>query len=285
MTGTVFALVLLSSVLHASWNFAARKVEGNLVVMWLAPAVVGTVLAPFALWLAYQSPTPVIASSTGNIYIVVSGVVHALYYLFLAHTYQHGEISVVYPIARGSGIAATALLGWMLLGETVSFLGAAGVAAVSAGILSMSVPSLRQHRERRGIVLALCVGATIVTYSIVDKKGVEFVKPVVYLCISELLTAAVMFPYVYRKCRTEFVATAKRYWRYGLGIGVFAAISYLLILYAFTMGPVGYIVACREISVAFGAFLGIVILKERLTVAKSIAIVLIVIGLLLVKIA
>ena len=116
MTGTVFALVLLSSVLHASWNFAARKVEGNLVVMWLVPAVVGIVLAPFALWLAYQSPTPVITSSTGNAYIVASAVVHALYYLFLAHTYQYGEISVVYPVARGSGIAATALLGWMLLG-------------------------------------------------------------------------------------------------------------------------------------------------------------------------
>ena len=285
MTGTVFALVLLSSLLHASWNFAARKVEGNLVVMWLVPAVMGIMLAPFALWLAQQSPTPVIASSTGTAYIVASGVVHALYYVFLAYPYQHGEISVVYPIARGSGIAATALLGWMLLGEAVSLLGAAGIAAVSAGILSMSLPALRQHRDRRGIVLALYVGATIVTYSIVDKKGVEFVKPVVYLCIAELLAAALMFPYVYCKCRTELVATAKRYWRYILGIGIFAVISYLLILYAFTMGPVGYIVACREISVAFVVFLGVVILKERLTVAKSIAIVLIVIGLLLVKIA
>ena len=283
MTGTVFALVLLSALLHASWNFAARKVKGNLVAMWLVPAVVGLVLAPFALWLVYQSPTPVSISSAGNVFIVASAVVHALYYLFLAHTYQHGEISVVYPIARGSGTAATALFGWMVLGETVSFLGAAGVAAVSAGVLSMSVPALRQHRERRGIVLALCVGATIVTYSIVDKKGVEFVTPVVYLCITELITAALMFPYVYRKCRTEFGTTAKRYWRYSLGIGAFAATSYLLILYAFTRGQVGYIVACREISVVFGALLGVMFLKERITVAKSIAIILIVIGLLLVK--
>ncbi|MBF0276556.1 MAG: EamA family transporter [SAR324 cluster bacterium] len=283
MSPGAFLLVLSAAFTHAGWNFAARKVSGNMVIMWLSVWCAGLFLSPPAIYVVLSSGLEESMSSTGWQNSIASGVIHALYSILLALAYQHGEISVVYPIARGSGIGLTALLGWSLLEETLSIFGSIGIVLVFAGILFLGIPAYKQSKAFQKISLSLSVGCTIVAYSLVDKVGVNHADPIPYLCIAFLISASCMGPYVWKNHHGSILRTAKLYYPYILVIGIGAGGTYLIILYAFTMGQVAYVVAVREFAVVIGALLGIIFLKEQLTVAKSLAIIAITLGLICIK--
>ena len=101
MNLTAFTLVVVAACLHALWNLAAKRVSGNLSVLWLGLCLAGVALAPFALYSALQSFDP-----AGLPYIVATGLIHAAYFGLLAAGYRHGELSIVYPLARGTDAMA-----------------------------------------------------------------------------------------------------------------------------------------------------------------------------------
>ena len=286
MSTELFVFVLLSAVLHATWNFVARQNAGNLIVFWWSLWVSGLVLLPFVASVAVSLGTTgfVAMMADGWLYVVATGIIHAFYFLLLARAYEHGEISLVYPIARGSGIGLTGFLGWLLLDESLSPFGVAGIALICIGILSMGVAILRYARDaRRGFVSALGVGATIVSYSIVDKAGVGIVHPVVYIFGMFMLSAVLVTPLVAVRGRGRLCRKLAETWRAATLIGVGSTAAYLMILFAMTVGQVGYIVALREFAVVLGAVLGIVFLKERVTPMKVCAVLMIVAGLVCIK--
>jgi multidrug transporter EmrE-like cation transporter len=133
--------------------------------------------------------------------MLATGVIHGLYFLALSAAYQRGEMSVVYPVARGSGIALTAMGGTWLLDEHLSVTGYVGIAAVTIGILLFAVPGWTTRG--RGIRQALAVGATIPAYSLVDKVGTGLVHPVVYIWVMYGLTCGVLALPAYRGDRTR----------------------------------------------------------------------------------
>ena len=283
MDGRVFLLVVFSACCHAAWNFAARKVAGNLAVIWLAMLLAWALLLPAVLGVAlhYGRLPPV--SGPGIACIITTGLVHAVYFGFLAAAYEHGEISLVYPIARGSGIALTAVLARLFLKESVTCLGAVGIGLICVGILTMSAPAYGRRQEGKPVALALCVGATIVCYSLVDKTGVGHVNPVVYLWAMYMISAAVLTPFVLRRHRGTLRDTLRQKGRYTAIIGIGSFATYLMILFAYTWGPVGYIVAVREFAVVIGALAGVIVLKERFTATKAVAVVAITIGMICIK--
>jgi uncharacterized membrane protein len=134
-------------------------------------------------------------------------------------------------------------------------------------------------------VNALLVGASITGYSVVDKLGVGHAHPVIYISAMFTLTALLLAPYVLYGKKTECVFAYTYLKKYIGLIGIGSIFTYLLILFAFRLGPVSYIVAAREFAVVIGSVLGFVILKERLTLRKIVGIAAIVVGLILVKIA
>ncbi len=123
MSTSVFALVMLSAVCHASWNFAARKVKGNYPVLWLSYILACVLMLPFAIIAICRIGIGRALDPHTMVCILATGAWHALYFHFLSHAYQKGEISVVYPIARGSGVALTALGASVLLDETITLPG------------------------------------------------------------------------------------------------------------------------------------------------------------------
>ena len=131
MNLTAFALVVAAACLHALWNLAAKRVAGNLGVLWLGLCLAGVALAPFALYDAWQSFDP-----AGLPYLAATGLIHAGYFGLLAASYRQGELSVVYPLARGAGVAGTALVAWAVTGEGISAAGAAGIGSVAWGFCS-----------------------------------------------------------------------------------------------------------------------------------------------------
>ena len=287
MSTELFVFVLLSAVLHASWNFVARRNAGNLTVFWWSLWISCLVLLPVvALVASAQGIEGFLAMlEEGWFYILITGIIHTFYFLLLGRAYETGEISLVYPIARGSGIGLTGFLGWLLLGESLTTVGVAGIGLICVGILSMGASVLRNAKgARRGFVSALGVGATIVSYSLVDKVGVSIVHPVVYIFGMFLLSAAFATPVVAVRDRGRLWRKLAETWpsRSTL-IGVGSTAAYLMILYAMTVGQVGYIVALREFAVVLGAILGFVFLKERITPLKVGAVLMIVAGLFFIK--
>ena len=283
MTLGVFLLVLFAATCHAGWNYAARKVSGNLVVIWLALLCGNIVLFPFAMgWNIYNGFSGSMSVS-GVGYIMASGVIHSIYFILLAYAYKLGEISVVYPIARGSGVGLTAILAWLILNEEVSIYGAVGIVLILAGIISMGLPIFNRTVKIQGLGLALSVGSIIMSYSLIDNGGVSRVDPVLYMWLMGTVTTILMLPYVFYKHAGTIMQTFKEYYTYILIIGMGSISSYLIILIVFTLGSVSYIVAVREFAVVIGALLGIIFMKEQFTLAKVVGIASIVFGLICIK--
>lgn len=283
MTSQVWLLVLTAAVGHALWNFAARRTAGNLTAMWLALAGGCIWLLPAILFLlATRAPAALVAAG-GYRCVLATGLIHAAYFALLARAYAQGEISLVYPVARGSGIGLTALLAWFLLDESITPAGAAGIGVVLIGILTMGTPALRRGGTTRGFGTALGVGVTIVAYSLVDKVGVGRVHPVLYIWALALITVIILAPFILVGRRHLIWPTVARYW-HGITVMAFGILgTYLLILFAFTMGPVSYIVAARESAVVLGSILGFVFLHERPRALRLAAIACITAGLVLIR--
>ena len=135
----------------------------------------------------------------------------------------------------------------------------------------------------RGLQLALGVGLTIVCYSLIDKIGVGYVQPIYYICGMWIIATLMRMPFVVRQYGMELLATARAFYGYIALIGAASLATYLMILYAYTQGPVSYIIAARESSVVIGALLGWIFLKERLSAVKTIGILAIAGGLMLLR--
>ncbi|MGE3538361.1 MAG: EamA family transporter [Candidatus Tectimicrobiota bacterium] len=281
MTLLLFAVVLLSAVLHALWNLAAKKAAGNLGALWLGICLAALLFWPWAFWVQRTAPL----TARGALYIAATDLLHAWYFGFLGHSYALGDISLVYPVARGTGVAGTALLAWLVLQEHLSLSGVGGIAAICLGTLLLGLGPRRQAQPLAAYGQALCVGLTIMSYAIIDKLAVGQVHPVLYISGMFSLTGLLLTPYVLRWHWAACVYAAQHLKTLMVIIGLGSIGTYLMILFTYRLGPVSYIVAVREFAVVIGALLGVVLLNERLSLRKSLGIASITLGLGLVKMA
>jgi len=279
MSTTIFSVVLLAALLHALWNFAARNARGNLSVLWLGIVLASICCLPFAL----ASVAVDRELMQGLPFILATGVVHALYFALLGKSYETGEISSVYPVARGTGVMGTGLAASVLLAEPISLSGAGGIFCVCAGILLVGTSDRHRRGSLRAIAYALAVGGSIAVYSIIDKVGVELVNPVCYIFGMFSITAFILTPVIFVKHRRECCLALLTMQRHIWLIGIGSMGTYLIILFTYRTGMVSYIVAVREFSVVVGALLGIVILKEHFSPAKGLGIAAVTLGLILIK--
>lgn len=280
MIGLAFSLVVMSAMLHALWNFLTKRVSGNLSVLYIGISGMCVILLPFVL---LRSPNTLIPSAYP--YVIATGVFHAVYFLSLSQAYKFGNISTVYPVARGFGVIGTAIVAILVLSEEVSTKGLCGIVSTGLGIFVIGTSVARGIEGRKGLWFAILVGFTMIGYSIIDKLAMASIDPVVYIFWLFLLSMVLLTPYVLLTRRRELSAAWKQHKKYGIVIGMGATAGYLLILFVFRMSQVSYVVAVRELSVVFGSILGLVYLREALSPGKVIGIALVVAGLILVRIA
>lgn len=287
------ALVLAAAVLHAAWNFATRRSRGNLPALWLSLLLAGLASLPFAVWLAVRDGL----SAQAWMFFAATGGIHALYFSLLAKAYEGSDISLVYPIARGTGVALTAVLAVALGVDRIGVLAAIGIAAVACGIGMMGLghgASAGRHSKAFSVLLALSVGLTIMLYSLTDKLAVssgpaEFLPggglhPIVYICAMFLGAAVFMAPYALWRSWRGILPALRGSKRYVLTIGPASLVTYLLILLAYQLGPVSCVVAFREFAVVIGSVLGFTLLHEEVTAWKVLGIAVIAVGLVLIKV-
>jgi drug/metabolite transporter (DMT)-like permease len=281
MSILAFTLVIISAFLHASWNFATKRVSGDIGVLYIGLCAASLISLPAVLLFLYRD-----GIALSSLYFILgTGAIHAVYFFALSSAYRYGDISVVYPIARGSGVAGTAVVASMLLRENITAIGAGGIFLIVAGTILVGLRFSFQIGHYRGVLFALLVGLMIVCYSIVDKLAVRVTNPVVYIFGMFIAASLIVSPYLLKYRRYEIMRAWRDYKRYSLIIGIGAMTTYLIILFTFRFAYVSYVVAAREIAVAIGAVMGLVILREEFSLRKVIGIGAIVAGLVILRMA
>jgi drug/metabolite transporter (DMT)-like permease len=256
MSGPALVLVVCAAVLHATWNALAKRAEHQFAFLWSSVSLATVLLLPFGIahLSAEQTPTaglPFVAASTG---------IHALYFWALGRSYRFGDFSRVYPMARGLGVALVPLIALPLFGERLSWLGSLGIGLVVLGIAWLGGRASLSRGSAgigagAGTVWAVVTGATIAGYSLVDKAGVARLHPMAYIALMGLGISVLLSPIALAN-RRALATEWRRRWLAILVASGMNLTSYLLVLFAFRLSKVGYVVASRELSILFSAFLG-----------------------------
>lgn len=266
MPAGALALLLAAALGHATWNYLAKGARND-AAFSLAYVIVSLVVYAPVVIIAYAIQRPTLTWEAIVFMAVSGGLFHIAYYYALTTGYRLGDLSLVYPLARGSGPAIAVLGGILIYGERPTALALAGTALVICGILVMTwSSSLRIAGDARiSVLFALLTGAIIGTYTLWDKKGVDLSTPIVYAYGIEIFRAAAFAPFVLmRKAgRVGMVYAWRDERRAVLGIGILAPGAYMMVLAALTIAPVSYVAPVREISILVGAIMGARLLGEQ----------------------
>ncbi len=217
-------------------------------------------------------------------YILGSGAIHAAYYIFLAEAYKRGDLSLVYPLARGSSPLLVIVSAFLLIGERPSALGLLGIGSIVLGLLLLHWSPTGDLELLRGphVPRALLTGVAIASYSTVDKLGVALVHPVPYLLYFHLVSFLLLTPWVMATRGRERLTHLWLHRGKLVIAGGLQNLAYVLVLAAMTLAKVSYVVAAREVNVIFGAVLGAWWLREGYGQKKLVASICVAVGLIVI---
>ncbi len=262
MTATALGLVLLAALLHATWNLLAKRTGGGGVLVWLYGTVSAVLLtAPGLFQIVIERPD---IRPAGLVFMLASAVLHAIYFLVLQRGYRLGDLSVVYPIARGTGPVLTTIAAVIILGERPSAVALSGATLIALGVFALAKPDRQtSHHARRAVAFGLLTGILIAGYTICDKRAVADygVPPMIEQWATSLGLAVFLAPLAIRR-RDEVRERWKTSRREILAIGVLVPAAYILVLAAMTMSPVSYVAPAREVSILFATLMGTHLLSE-----------------------
>lgn len=273
MSSTVMMIVLFAALLHASWNFLVKRVADKHISM--SAVVIGH--APFALAALFSTPLPKLESWP---YLLTGATLHVGYQLFLLNSYRIGDLSQVYPLARGVAPLVVASISVLLLGVDLSWIEVSAVIVIGSGIMSLSMVR-RSDGSRNGqaALLAVITGGFIASYSLVDGLGAREAGTALGFYGWLSLINAVIFAVVMRFTRPGTVTRVIcQDWRLSLLGGGASFFAYAMVTWAFTMAPIALVTALRETSIIFALFLGVIFLRERLDLMKVFATMLTLLG-------
>lgn len=279
MTSLALSLVLAAAFIHASWNFLAKRVSGGVTFVWLFGVLSSLLYAPLAIaTLVKQQPY----LGWGQLsFMVGSGVIHAVYFLLLQQGYRVGDLSLVYPLARGTGPMLSTVAAIALFSERPTPIAIGGTVLIAGGIFLFTSQATKSGEANRmqSISYALLTGACIATYTLWDKYAVSqlAVPPLLQDWASNLARAALLTPFALPR-----LDEVKQLWQTHrqevVGVAVLSPLSYILVLTALTFSPVSYIAPAREISIVIGALMGTQLLAEGNAKGRLIAASLMVLG-------
>ena len=256
-------LVLSSAVIHAVWNLQAKKVGGGLPFVLLT-GIVSTVLylpVVIPVWITFTPELDV----QSVLLIGAGAIIHLVYFMLLMRGYRHGEMSVVYPLARGTGPALTMICAVLFFEEVPTPGAVVGMILIGSGVVILSAPMFKAGLEhlRKGIGYALLTGLLIALYTTFDKRIMVSVAilPLLYDWSASAIRTIALSPLLWRNRRG-----IREVWREHRGKVLFICLvspaGYILMLTAMKLAPVSSIAPLRETSILFGAFLGIRMLGE-----------------------
>lgn len=286
MSLTALGLIVLAGLIHAGWNIAAKKAGGDARFAFFSAVLMMLVWAPLGWWVGRD-----VVPGWGGIewtLVLTSGVLHVVYYVVLLRGYRKSDLTVVYPMARGTGPLLTSLVAITLLGEQISALGVAGIVGVVGGVfLIAGGPGLMRaahdpvarKRVHKGMVYGVVTGVFIASYTVVDGYAVKVVlmSPILVDYMGNFLRVALLAPSVLRDLPTARQLWHTQ-WRYALLVAVVSPAAYVLVLFAMQQAPLSHVAPAREVSMLFAALIGGQLLGEGDRVARLLGAMLIAAG-------
>ena len=261
MTAIAAALVIASAFAHAGWNTIAKRGPAGPAYTWVLVLCEAAVLVPVGIAVAvWGSPT---WSWTYLWVLVVAGALQAVYFLFLRGGYSRGDLSLVYPITRGTGAFAATLMGIVVVGERPGLLPLVGAALIIAAVLFLADPRRGVHGW--AVACAIAAGVMIGLYSWWDRRAVtDIAIPVIlYTWASAVMEAAWLTPAGLRDRAN--LARAWRHWRAAALSGVlrFGAYVFVLLAYAWQHAPLSIVAPLRESGILIAVWIGGTFLGEE----------------------
>lgn len=286
MSLTALGLIVLAGLIHAGWNIAAKKAGGDARFAFFSAFLMMLVWAPLGWWVG-RDAVPGWGAIEWTL-VLASGVLHVFYYVILLRGYRKSDLTVVYPMARGTGPLLSSLVAITLLGEQISALGVAGIAGVVGGVfliaggpglLRAAHDPVARKRVHKGMVYGVVTGVFIASYTVVDGYAVKVVlmSPILVDYMGNFVRVVLLAPSVLRDLPTAAQLWHAQ-WRYALLVAVVSPVAYVLVLFAMQQAPLSHVAPAREVSMLFAALIGGQLLGEGDRVARLLGAMLIAAG-------
>ena len=262
---SIILLVFLSSLIHATWNYLAKTIPSGVLFVWLMAVTTTIFYAPVIIWFIayYGFPT----DFRTLVFLSGTALLHMAYFLVLQKGYQVGDLSVVYPLARGTGPIFATLGAVLFFQEKISPASLAGLVLVAIGVLciaGLKGHALKSKQAQTGVYYGIFTGLLIAAYTLWDGYAVRvmLIAPFLVEYVSHPLRVVLLAAKA-RKRWPETKVIWQTYHRKILIISMISPISFLLVLYALQRAPVHYVAPARELSIVLGVFLGAKLLTEE----------------------
>lgn len=264
MPASALAMVVVAALLHAFWNIVAKKTGGNKHFVLMGGLLLALIWAPAGLWLGWSEVPR--WGWTQWAFVAGSGFLHLAYFKVLLKGYRVSDLTVVYPVARGTGPLISSMLAVAVMGEALTVHGALGVLAVCAGVfivaggpamLRGAHDAVQRARLRAGLTWGAATGVLIAGYTVLDGYSVKvlLLSPVILDYFGNLVRLPFMLPTALRDPR-GFVDAWRRYKWHAVVLGAVSPLAYMLVLYAVRVAPLSHVAPAREISMLFAALIG-----------------------------
>jgi drug/metabolite transporter (DMT)-like permease len=279
MDPIVLSLVLAAALLHASWNALVKAGGDPFVRLAVVNAVGGLCAVPVLLLVGLPAPD-------SWPFLFGSVVVHHAYYLALGYGYRFGDLSHVYPVARGIAPPLVAFCAWAFAGESVGLLGLLAILVISGGIVSLAFTDDGRLVAIRPLALGLATGITIAAYTLFDGLGGRAAGDVfAYIAWLFAIDAVPFSLIVALRYRRRLGPALDACWRPAAFGGALAAIAYALVIWAMSLTPMAAVSALRETSVIIAALIGTRILREPFGARRVLAASLVAAGVVLLQVS
>ncbi|MCC7450446.1 MAG: EamA family transporter [Anaerolineae bacterium] len=263
MTLLALGLVFLSALLHATWNLLTKRVSGGVLFVWLISALATILYAPVLVITALQQPLRL--GPTQLFFLAGTCILHITYYILLNRGYKVGDLSLVYPLARGIGPMLATLGAVILLNERPSALALVGTILVGVGVFALTgnPRKLRDAGTQPAVLYGVLTGIVVAGYTLWDKQAVSavLIAPILLNWISSLSRTVFLAPVALRH-RSELTSIWRSFRRESLGVAILDPLSYILFLTALSFSPVSYLAPMRQLSILIGALMGTRLLTE-----------------------
>jgi len=258
MSNGVVAAILFAAFLHAGWNALIKRRDRDMLAATIAiaagAALISLCFLPFV-------PPPAPASWP---FLAASSVPQIAYYLLIAKVYRGSDLSLAYPVMRGTAPFFVAAANAILFGEVLSWMGFLGVGCICGGVLLIASGRFRRPDAARAVTTAIGIALVIASYTVLDGLGVRRSgSPAGYTLWVFLLTGLGLTGWTMIQRRTQMLQSLRADFWTGLGGGGASLLSYGIALWAMTKAPVAAVAALRETSILFAALMSMILLREK----------------------
>ena len=295
MSNYAIILVLFSAFAHSSWNFLVKRSDIP------SFSVIGLSFFSLAVNIGISFLFGVVESIDSRAwpYMISTVVIHAIYFVLLGKAYRYSDLSSVYPIARGIGLAGVPILASIFTDDIVSIQGIFGILLILIGVMLVGVfdkvslkqlfsfLDMSQKNISRGLMFSLGTGLIISTYSIIDSVAVSLMNPLLYM---NFVFGGGIFGVIFLIWRKEYNLSSIKTemyssWKLFLIGGICSCFAYILVLQAYTLSQVSYVAPFREIGVAFGVLLCYIALREKISYIKVLGVGSILVGAVIISLS